>query len=115
MKKIVEKEVHFCDSCGKETYVSQCLVCVAEYCWECEKKEMVEYKSGVWSSGLDGHYCLRCNSELLVNKNNPIHELYVRIKYLRMENESWYKEFKKRADATEKELREWLDERNAFV
>lgn len=102
MKKIVHKEVSFCDVCGKEcSYAQVCLNCGKEFCYECLKTEGVKYKHSVWFSGTgDGTYCNECDSKLKTS-GNKLHTAYRKIVSLSNECEDFCSDFKKRADEAE--------------
>ena len=80
MKKTILKEVTFCDCCGEETYVTQCLRCGTEHCYECRKKVGKDYTHSVHCSGSgDGYYCNICDHLLRKTKEDEIHSAYVEI------------------------------------
>lgn len=108
MKKKILMEVHECESCHKtETYVTECLSCGKEFCWECAEKSGTKYRHGVWGSGsCDGYYCRECDIKLIESGKDKKHNAYRLIQRLRAETEAWNRDFKVRADAAEKELEE---------
>ena len=109
MKKIIEKEVIFCDQCEKEKYVSKCLYCGVEHCFECAKSHGEEYPHAVYFSGsYDGYYCHSCNSELTRSRADTLHNMYSEIKRLRAESVGWSLDFKARSNKAETKLKSLL-------
>lgn len=107
MKKVIDKEVHFCDKCGKEMeYPSNCMGCNKEYCYDCSKTEFVRYSHAIFFQGSgDGKFCIECNAtppDRLVK----LMVLYRKIKALTAEYNEWWKDFELRHKAVEKELEE---------
>jgi len=98
-------ERSFCDVCGKEVSgYSNCDHCGKEYCYECSKTELKEYKHSVYCSGSgDGNYCHKCDAELIASGDKK-HIAYRNIANLRNENRGWNEDFKRRSDAAESEL-----------
>ena len=106
MKKRIDKEVTFCDGCKKETYITACLTCGVEYCWECRRVLGVEYKHSCYASGSgDGYYCNGCHYVLLKQAGNKLFNAYRLIANLRRENELFYDDWKKRSDKAESDLK----------
>jgi len=106
LKKILPKEVHICDGCGKEEYCHACIGCGVEYCYDCRKKLMVEYKHSVYASGTgDGDFCLKCNSTPPPKVRDLLYAYYT-IKNLKSEEDSWHKDFRKRSDMAEEILKQ---------
>ena len=107
MKKVIEKEVEFCDACGKEGDVKACLNCGVEHCWYCNVKLGVRYSHGVRTSGSgEGYYCQRCDILLHETKSDPIYCAYAAIQQLRREYEDYYADWKRRAEKAEAHLRQ---------
>lgn len=106
MKKTVTIERDHCDGCGKPEYTEKCLVCGAEYCYDCRAKgKMVEYPHSVYCSGSgDGAYCVACDTKLLVENKNPLHKAFVTISTLRDESERFQKDFQRRCNDAENHL-----------
>ena len=104
MKKKIQKEVVFCDSCGKEDpwgLITRCDACGKEYCMECRKENVVSYQHGVSCSGSgDGEFCRSCDNDPPL-KFRPLLEAYRTIKTLREESNAYYDDFKKRQDNAE--------------
>lgn len=114
MKKMVMMEVHECESCHKiDSYASSvCLDCGKEFCWECSEKNGTKYRYGIWGSGSgDGYYCKDCDIKLIESGEDKKHNAYRLIQRLQLETIAWNKDFKIRADAAEKALKEILDGR----
>lgn len=108
MRKIVEKEVTFCDFCGAENYVEPCLKCGKEACWECKKKPEVgvEYSHAVYfCGGGDGFYCRPCDLALSESQADAKHNAYVAIRSLRDELKGWQVSFEKRQKIAEEQVR----------
>ena len=106
MLKEIIKLQHFCDVCGKESNEwNKCMSCNKNICYECKKTSAKEYTHSVWASGIgDGLYCLDCDKKLL-NSGDKKHQLYRLIESLKHESNGFYNDFKKRAESTEKELK----------
>jgi len=105
MKKTELKEVTCCDHCSKETYVTACMRCGKEHCWECRKTEGVEYHHGVYVSGSgDGYYCSECDSILTKAGDNERHSAYRAVMSLRREVDVWGTDFQRRKKDAETRL-----------
>ncbi len=106
MKKIVSKQTHFCDMCGKEDdYPHVCMNCGKEMCYDCRKKHGVEYTQGVHFSGSgDGYYCKECDLKLTTNGKDKLHAAYRAITSLRLENKAYWNNFEKRSKEAESTL-----------
>jgi hypothetical protein len=111
MKKAMEKEVSFCDKCGKEDeYLTKCLSCGEEYCYECRTKHLKEYAHGIHVAGSgDGYYCKKCDKKLAESKEEPLHNAYVTIQDLKKEEEQWYANFRKRCTIAENNVQKLLN------
>ena len=108
MRKMIPKEVTFCDFCGAKNYVEACLKCGKEACWQCQKKPKVgvEYSHAIYfSGGGDGFYCCPCDLELSESKADAKHNAYVAIRALRDELKQWSKDFEKRQKQAEELVR----------
>jgi len=102
MKKTELKEVTCCDHCGKETYVTACMCCGTEHCWECRKTEGKEYSHGVNFSGSgDGYYCSGCDAALTKSGGDERHAAYRAVASLRHEADAWGTDFQRRQKAAE--------------
>lgn len=104
MKRTIQKEVHFCDQCGKEdSYPTACMGCGTEMCGQCQNKHGKAYTHAVYCSGSgDGFYCNPCDAKLTAAGDDKRHNAYRAIKSLRYELEAWSIDFKKRQEAAEK-------------
>jgi len=107
VKKTVKRVVHFCDSCGKEAdYPYMCLGCKIEYCYDCEKKLMVEYQHAVNFRGSeDGYFCLKCSVTPPLKVRNLFYA-YHEIAKLIAEAKSWSKEFDSRVAKAEETVKQ---------
>lgn len=106
MKKKEVREVVYCDNCKKENYVTACMHCGIEHCWECREIAGKEYPHSVYSSGSgDGYYCSKCDKELTIIGDDAIHKAYRTIAYLRKELDSWLLNFKVRQEKAEAKLK----------
>jgi len=106
MKKTVQIEADCCDSCDEQGYVTKCLSCGTEHCYECRKTEGKEYKHAINFSGSgDGYYCNKCDAELTKNKTDKRHTAYRHIESLRNEAKAWSDDFTKRSDEAEATLK----------
>jgi hypothetical protein len=106
MQKKIKKVVSFCDECGKEDmYLTKCLFCGVEHCYDCTKTKGKKYAHGVHVGGtLDGYYCNECDSKLTASCKNNLHNAYITISDLRDEEHRFYEDFKKRQDSAEKKI-----------
>ena len=106
MKKIVQKEVHVCDKCGKETYPDPCLGCGTEVCYECQPKHGKNYRHSVYFQGSgDGFYCSPCDTKLTEGGTDARHNAYCAVKSLKDELEAWHTDFKRRQEKAEDALK----------
>jgi hypothetical protein len=104
MKKVVEKEVEFCDNCGSDDCVfNECIGCGKHFCYECNDKKKVgqKYSHAVYCSGSrDAYLCTDCIL-LPTPKIQEILEVYGKIANLRSESKVWYEDFEKRTKEAE--------------
>ena len=106
MKKMVLKEIYYCDSCGKEAYVTPCLKCGVEHCWECRKTEGKEYPHSVYATGSgDGYYCSSCEAILKDTGSDERYVAYRVIASLRKEEEVWGTDYQRRRKIAEERLK----------
>jgi len=110
MKKIIKKEISCCDACGKEdVYVTACLYCGTEHCFECRQNSGKVYRHSVFFGGSDdGYYCNKCDNRLTKSNADGKHVAYQSIVSLQREHEAWNQNFKRRCDSAESTLRERL-------
>jgi hypothetical protein len=110
MKKIVAKEISFCDICKKPMdFGYDCAECGIEFCYECHKDRMIGYSAGVgWGGSGDIHYCKKCHDKLITSANDPIFEAYRKIFDLGQEGKRFYDDYKIRCNAAEKNLKKLL-------
>lgn len=106
MKKIVEKEVEFCDYCNREAgWVYACGNCSKGACYECKSRVGVEYSRGIYGGGTgDGFYCSPCDIALSESGHDQKHNAYRVVRSLRDEYEGWSKNFEKRRKKAEADL-----------
>jgi hypothetical protein len=120
--KQVTKETKVCDVCGSDNNSvlevieckrcvvavwTHCLLCGRDYCFDCAKDHVVDYKHGVhFSGGGDGTYCLSCDASLARSGTSKLHTAYLKIKQLRAEEAGWYRDFKERTDIAEKRVKD---------
>ncbi len=105
MKKLITKEVQFCDGCGAEAYCEKCLGCEKEHCWQCRKPLGVEYSHSVGFSGSgDGYYCASCDINPKIEAT-PLHRAYIAISLLRRESKRFYEDWLRRCDEAEATLK----------
>lgn len=110
MKKTIEKEVKFCDKCGKEdSHPTACLACGTEMCSDCQTKYGVSYNHAVHFQGSDdGFYCNPCDVKLMAQGSDEQHNAYLAIKALRDEEDAYWANFGKRAKAAEDAVKKFL-------
>lgn len=102
MKRLTEVELTFCDACGKQSWVTTCLACHADHCWECEKVLGVLYQHGVYASGSgDGYYCAACDARLTREGTDPQHRAYRVVRALKDEAKAWGADFERRTKIAE--------------
>jgi hypothetical protein len=105
-KKTVTIDADVCDSCGAQTYVTPCLKCGVEHCWECKDKLGRNYSHGIHVSGSgDGYYCNPCDTELSRSGADPLHNAYVEIRQVRADGEAFYQRFKVLGEQAEAKLK----------
>src|SRR4051812_15710406 len=95
MRKMVAKEVFFCDVCRREQYIAlSCKNCGTEMCSFCWEHHGQVYSSNIFvSQGYDGHYCNFCDRQLRLKGTNKLHAAYLQIRELRLEMEQWNEAF----------------------
>lgn len=115
MRKIVEKEIEICDSCGTDDCVfNECASCGKHYCYNCNKTRHVgkEFPHSVYCSGSDDvYFCTGCLS-VPTPRTVAILAAYQTISLLRAENKAWYEDFKQRSDKAEAEVRKIIEKYN---
>ena len=107
MKKIVQREIHFCDKCGLERFhVNTCLQCGLELCYECSEYHGKRYdKSTVTFGSGDGFYCNECDSTLTSTGENKLHNAYRAIKRLKDEMKAFETDWERRSAEANDALR----------
>lgn len=106
MKITVMKEVTICDCCETEAYLTACLNCGVEHCYECRAKYGKTYEHAVHFSGSnDGYYCKKCDADLIEGPDTRQHKAYRKIEALRNEVKAWSSDFQFRAAKAEEEVR----------
>ena len=107
MKKTIKKETHFCDKCGKEeSYITACMNCGTEMCYECWEKHGKKYNHAIYFQGSgDGSYCNPCDVKLTSAGTDKRNNAYRAIKSLKDELEAWHTDFKKRQEIAEKAVK----------
>lgn len=114
MKKRIEMDATFCDACDKQEYVTACMKCGTEHCYDCRKVKGVEYGHAVYFRGSgDGYYCTPCDQRLSESKDNPRHLAYQAIRALRDESAAWSEDFKLRSDIAEAEVKKYAEASDA--
>ncbi len=106
MKKVVSKEMNFCDVCtGESNQWDVCQSCGKNICHKCKPANAKEYGHSVYCSVSGaGLYCLECDQRL-TKAGNKKHRAYKLIESLRNENRGFNEEFQKRATEAESELK----------
>lgn len=106
MKKLVTKEVDYCDSCNSEHSLYTCLTCKKEFCYSCSKTKAIEYPHSIHFRGSgDGFYCLECNSKHMAAGDNPLFNCFVQIKNLRNQYEVLSQDIKEAGKRAEEALK----------
>ena len=107
MIKEVTISKYFCDICGKGAEQwNSCDNCGKSICYDCQPSRMKRYAHAVSASGSgDGQYCVECDAMLTTNGDKR-HAAYRLIQSLRNESKGFYDDFKSRADAAEKAIKE---------
>jgi len=103
MKKTIKKEVEICDFCKKLESWYKCQECGKAFCYDCFKSDGIQYPQGVYFSGKDGHYCKPCDEKLQA-KPTPVWTAYRTIVWLRVESESFQKQFDEKRKRAEEQL-----------
>lgn len=98
MKKIIEKEVTFCDNCGKEAgLVLECVTCETELCFDCSDQLMVRLYVGM-DRGNTAYICKKCfdRPETIAGIEREKYDHLMNVKAVRAEYEAVYQSQKKR-------------------
>ena len=106
MKKQVMQEVKVCDVCGTDKMVFRgCRRCDKDFCYDHGKTHSIDYNHGVHFSGSgDISFCVSCDDEIASNTQDkfyPILIAYRKIRALRNEYESIYKDIDGRIKTAE--------------
>ena len=107
MKKTVQKEVEFCDFCGKEAGYYHCLKCGKDFCFDCQKAKAATYRHSVRSEGsMDGIYCHDCNNKIMAGDGDGenLFMAYLGIANLSKEYKIFTESFNPRRIAAEEKL-----------
>ncbi len=109
MKKLINKEVIFCDRCNKEVeYSAECVSCGSEFCYDCSKKIGKTFSAGVFYSGSgDSYFCHTCIQNIPPEMTS-LFAAYIRIQALRQEQKTMWEDFDKRRNNAEEELQQLL-------
>jgi hypothetical protein len=107
MKITKTVEASICDFCGTDRSVFfHCCACGKDACWDCHNKVGVEYKHGVYCGGSgDGYYCHDCDA----TDKSPLHSAYQGIRSLRLEEQDFYQDFRKRVNEAESLMKGLLE------
>jgi hypothetical protein len=112
MKKVMRKEVEFCDGCNAETYVTACMKCGVDHCWQCQEKWGVEYAHGVYVKGSgDGYWCKPCDVQMSESGSDELYLAYVAIRQVRDEMIAFNAEWSQRKDAAESRLKQLQEQK----
>jgi len=106
MRKVIEKEVAFCDDCGNEAdYVHTCIGCGKEYCYDCHDAHLTEFRCGVSFGGSgDGEFCKECIENPPTPKLRKLLKAYLKIRALKTERDAVYNDFQARCKKAEAEV-----------
>lgn len=115
MRKMIEVEAEFCDSCQKRAMVNTCMRCGIEHCYDCKEKLGVSYDKAVYFRGTgDGYYCRPCNTTLLIEgPPDKLFNAYLAIQRLQFEYKGFIEDFDARKKAAEREVERLYDEYRA--
>lgn len=109
---MIKKEmvkVAYCDNCEKRLdYAHPCDGCGSTHCYDC-KHFYKEFPNGVYHSGGDLRLCTECLKEPPEKIRRAL-KAYQLIESLRAESANFYKSFKPRQEAAEKEVSRIYDE-----
>lgn len=110
---IVKKEVHICDQCGREDlyHLRKCVGCGLEFCEECAQINGFGYKRKVLLS--DNHniyFCITCELHPPESVKELL-EICRCIKALRIEYDTWHRNFTSRSEKIDVILERLIDER----
>jgi hypothetical protein len=99
MKKSIQREIHFCDKCGREiSYAPTCLHCGLELCYDCETYHGKRYAGSTVTLGSgDGFYCNECDSKLTSTGKNKLHNAYRAIQRLKDEMKAFETDWERRS------------------
>lgn len=86
MKARIETEQTFCDYCqAMVDYSQSCDTCGKDACYECSKKQNIDYQHGVYMSGSgDGRYCKACDAKHNQSGTDPVWNAFQRVKRVRV-------------------------------
>ena len=103
MKKTLPVELNYCDYCvAQHDYLTACMSCGIEHCYECRKKAGKEYKHSVCCSGSnDGYYCMQCDRKLSLAATDKRFLAYREIESLCAEAAEWGAAFERKRKAAE--------------
>lgn len=103
MKKVATVEQNYCDGCGKQQdYLTGCMSCGVEHCYDCTNKLGKDYKHGVYVSGSgDGYYCKPCDVKLEKAGTDKRFQAYREVAALRAEAAEWGAAFDRKRKAAE--------------
>ena len=103
MKKTLPVELNYCDRCGKQQdYLTGCMNCGVEHCYECRNTAGKEYPHAVHASGsYDGYYCKPCDVSLANAGTDKRFRAYREIEALRAEANEWGAAFERKRKSAE--------------
>ncbi len=105
MKRLVNKEMDFCDVCGGESNQwNVCQSCGKNICYKCKPFNAKEYRHSVYCSGGNRLYCLECDQRLSKAGDNKW-RAYKLIESLGNEAKGFDDDFQKRATKAESDLK----------
>ena len=103
MKKTLPVELNYCDNCGNQhDYLTACMSCGIEHCYECRKTAGKEYPHAVHCGGSnDGYYCRPCDRKLSISGTDKRFAAYREIEALRAECSEWGAAFERKRKVAE--------------
>jgi len=105
MRKTETQEYIYCDFCNKPSY-EVCVICRKDVCWECQKTHGKKLHFAVFFRGGDDSFiCSSCLAKPIPKEHQKLISQYYLINNLRAEYDVWWKDFNKRHEQAEKDLK----------
>lgn len=118
MKKLHTEEVAICDVCEENRVSTTCMKCGKEFCYDCEKTQIVHYRRELYGSEYNGGtYCIECNTALTIENKDQLHQAFRKLAIIKDCMDRDFKSANERAEIVAEDIKMWLAkydaERNA--